>query len=78
MSNPGQIYTVSRCKTGMVGVYRLETQVLPGNGKFERTGIGSDREVKEATNTAFNYLKANSSSISGSISTTTKDFIINY
>lgn len=62
----------------MVGVYRLETQVLPGNGKFERTGIGSDREVKEATNTAFNYLKANSSSISGSISTTTKDFIINY
>lgn len=78
MSNPGQIYTVSRCKTGMVGVYRLETQVLPGNGKFERTGIGSDREVKEATNTAFNYLKANSGSISGSISTTTKDYIINY
>lgn len=78
MSNPGQIYTVSRCKTGMVGVYRLETQVLPGNGKFERTGIGSDREVKEATNTAFNYLKANSNTISASISTTTKDFIINY
>ncbi|MEG0835593.1 MAG: protease Lon-related BREX system protein BrxL, partial [Christensenellaceae bacterium] len=78
MSNPGQIYTVSRCKTGMVGVYRLETQILPGNGKFERTGIGSDREVKEATNTAFNYLKANSNTISASISTTTKDYIINY
>lgn len=78
MSNPGQIYTVSRGKNGLVGVYRLETQVLPGNGKFERTGLGSDREVKEATNTAFNYLKANSNSISGSISTTTKDYIINY
>ena len=24
----------------MVGVYRLETQVLPGNGKLERTGLG--------------------------------------
>lgn len=78
MSNPGQIYTVSRGKSGMVGVYRLETQVLPGNGKFERTGLGSDREAKEATNTAFNYLKANGNSISGSISTTTKDYIINY
>ena len=33
MNNPGNIYTVSRGKTGMVGVYRLETQVLPGNGK---------------------------------------------
>ncbi|MCD8119287.1 MAG: protease Lon-related BREX system protein BrxL [Lachnospiraceae bacterium] len=78
MSKPGHVYTVSQCKTGMVGVYRLETQVLPGNGKFERTGIGSDRDVKEATNTAFNYLKANGKTISGSISTTTKDYIINY
>lgn len=78
MSNPGQVYTVSRGKNGLVGVYRLETQMLPGNGKFERTGLGSDREVKEATNTAFNYLKANSNSISASISTTTKDYIINY
>lgn len=78
MSNPGQIYTVSRGKSGLVGVYRLETQMLPGNGKFERTGLGSDREVKEATNTAFNYLKANANAISGDISTTTKDYIINY
>ena len=78
MNKPGHIYTVSRGKTGMVGVYRLETQVLPGNGKFERTGIGADRDAKEATNTAFNYLKANGNSISGAISTTTKDYIINY
>ena len=78
ISNPGHVYTVSRGKTGMIGVYRLETQVLPGNGKFERTGLGSDREAKEATNTAFNYLKANGRSISNSISTTTKDYIINY
>lgn len=78
VSNPGHVYTVSRGKTGMIGLFRLETQVLPGNGKFERTGLGSDREAKEATNTAFNYLKANSRSISSSISTTTKDYIINY
>ena len=76
--NPGQVYTVSQGKSGMIGVFRLESQMLPGNGKFERTGIGTDRDAKEASNTAFNYLKANGSRISGSISTTTKDYIVNY
>lgn len=78
MCNPGQVYTVSQGKSGMIGVFRLESQMLPGNGKFERTGLGSDREPKEASNTAFNFLKANGNRISGSISTTTKDYIINY
>ena len=62
----------------MIGVFRLESQMLPGNGKFERTGIGSEREAREATNTAFNFLKANAGHISGTISTTTKDYIVNY
>ena len=78
MTNPGQAYTVSRAKSGFVGVYRLETQILPGNGKFTPTGIGSDKDVKEAVQTAFNYLKANSNAISGQISTTTKDYIVSY
>ncbi len=78
MCNPGQVYTVSQGKSGMIGVFRLESQMLPGNGKFERTGIGTDRDAKESSNTAFNFLKANGNRISGSISTTTKDYIINY
>lgn len=78
MCNPGQIYTISHGKSGMIGCFRLESQMLPGNGKFERTGLGSDSKCKEATNTAFNYLKANGNRISGAISTTTKDYIVNY
>ena len=78
MCNPGQVYTASQGKSGMIGVFRLESQMLPGNGKFERTGIGTDRDAKESTNTAFNFLKANANRISGSISTTMKDYIINY
>jgi ATP-dependent Lon protease len=78
MCNPGQVYTVSRGKSGMIGVFRLESQMLPGSGKFERTGLGSDRDAKEATNTAFNFLKANGNRISGSISTTNKDYIVGY
>lgn len=78
MCNPGQVYTVSQGKSGMIGVFRLESQMLPGNGKFEKTGLGSNPKCKEATNTAFNYLKANTNRISAAISTTTKDYIINY
>ena len=78
LCNPGQVYTISQGKSGMVGVFRLESQMLPGNGKLERTGLGSDREAKESSNTAFNFLKANGIRISGSISTTAKDYIINY
>ena len=78
MCNPGQVYTVSRGKTGMIGAFRLESQMLPGNGKMNLTGIGTERESKEATSTAFNYLKANAGSISGGISTTTKDYNITF
>ena len=63
---------------------RYDRMLYAGNtddawyGKLTCTGIGSGKEPKEATNTAFNYLKANGNRISGQISTTTKDYIINY
>lgn len=78
MGKPGSVYTVGRSKTGMVGCYHLETQMMPGNGKLTLTGLGTSSEIKQGPNTAFNYLKANGNSISGQISTTTKDYIIAY
>ena len=78
MSKPGCIYTIGKSKTGMLGCYRLETQMMPGSGKITCTGLGSGKEQKEATNTAFNYLKANGGAISASISTTTKEYLIDY
>lgn len=78
MCNPGQVYTVARGKSGMLGVFRLESQMLPGNGKFDKTGLGSDREAREAVATAYNFLKANGKRISSSIDIATKDYIINY
>ena len=76
--SPGQVYTVSPGKSGMIGLFRLESQILPGNGKLTCNGIGADREARESTLNAFNYLKANSNHISQSISTTNKDYIIQY
>lgn len=76
--NAVNVYTVAHGKSGMIGVFRLESQMLPGSGKFERTGLGSDSKYKEATITAFTYLKANSNRISGTISTTSRDYSIGY
>lgn len=77
LNKPGHIYTVSRGKSGMMGVFKLETQISSGSGKFERTGLGSNSQAKEAMDTAFKYLRANGNSISASISTTTKDYVVN-
>ena len=77
MCNPGQVYTVSRGQSEMIGVFFLASQMLLGNGKFDRTGLGSDRECPETSNTAFSFLNANGNRISGAISTTTRDYIIN-
>lgn len=77
IGKPGHIYHVGRGKSGMLGVFKLETQMTVGNGKFERTGLGSSSEAKESVDTAYKYLKANSKSISGNISTTTKDYLVN-
>ena len=76
--SPGQVHMVGRGKSGMLGIFRLESQMLSGNGKLERTGIGNDREARESSNTAFNYLKANGNRISTAISTTAKDYVVNY
>lgn len=78
MAAPGQVYTISRGKSGMIGAFRLESQMLPGNGKFDKTGLGTERGAKEAADTAFNFLRANARRISGNISTTEKNYVVNY
>ena len=78
LHKPGQVYTVSRGKSGMFGVFKLETEMVNGSGKFERTGIGSDREAKESLDTAYRYLKGNGKNISGTISTSNKDYFSEY
>lgn len=76
MGKPGHVYTVGRGDSGMIGVYKLENQVVSGSGKFDKSGVGSHRGAKEALDTAFRYFTANSKSISASISTKTKDFLM--
>lgn len=76
MGKPGHVYTVGHGDSGMIGVYKLENQVVSGTGKFEKSGVGSHRGAKESLDTAFRYFTANCKSISGSISTKTKDYLM--
>ncbi|NFI95396.1 protease Lon-related BREX system protein BrxL [Clostridium botulinum] len=76
ISKAGHIYTIGLGDSGMIGVYKIEVEVVGGSGKFEKTGLGYDREAKESIETAFRYFKANSKSISASISTTNKDYLM--
>lgn len=76
MGKPGHVYTISHGKSGMIGAYKIEIQMTPGSGKFERTGIGSDREAREAVDTAYNYLKANGRNVSASISTLNSNYLM--
>jgi len=72
----GHIYTVARGDSGMIGVFKLEIEVVSGNGKFEVTGAGSDREARESLKTAQNYFKANKKLISGTISMDSSDYLM--
>ncbi len=77
MTKPGQVYVVSGASSGRIGVYKIELQVVSGNGKYEKSGIGSSQKAKEAIQTAFNYFKANAKSVSQGISTKEKDYHLN-
>lgn len=76
LGKPGHVYTVGHGDSGMIGVYKLENQVVSGTGKFEKSGVGTHRGAKESLDTAFRYFTSNSKSISGSISTKTKDYLM--
>ena len=74
---PGQLFVVSREDTGgKIGIYKMEMQVVPGTGKYIKSGLGSSAKAKESIETAFNYYKANAKSISQSISTKEKDYFL--
>ncbi|MFC1727139.1 protease Lon-related BREX system protein BrxL [Patescibacteria group bacterium] len=71
---PGAVYTIAPSETGMVGVFKIETQVVNGNGSYKKTGLGSNSQAKENVEIAFNFFKANARSISGTISTKEKNY----
>jgi ATP-dependent Lon protease len=59
------LHTIGTGSGGHLGLYRLETQITAGNGKFAVSGIGSSSAAREALKVGFDYFKANLARISG-------------
>lgn len=76
LGKPGHVYTAGHADSGMIGVYKLENQVVSGSGRFDKSGVGTHRGAKESLDTAFRYFTANSKSVSSTISTKTKDYLM--
>ena len=73
---PGHVYTVGDTESGIIGVYKIEVEVVSGKGKFTKSGLSSNRLARENIDMAFNYFKANSKSISNSISTSKNNYLL--
>lgn len=76
MLKAGHTYFVGRGNSGMIGTFKIEVESPSGHGKFNITGVGTDRETKEALNTAYNYFKGNKKNISASIQVENVDYLL--
>lgn len=76
VGKPGHVYTIGNGSNDMKGLFKLETTMAEGNGKFEVLGLSNSRESKESLKTAQNYFRANAKSISHSISVDSKDYLM--
>ncbi len=72
---PGHLYMVSQGDSDRIGVFKLELQTIPGNGKLTRAGSASASRMKDSTNIALNYFKANARRVSSSIQPDNSDFL---
>ena len=76
VGKPGHVYTVANGTNGRKGLFKFESTMTNGGGKFDVTGMQSAKETKESVKTAQNYFKANAKQISVSISTENKDYLM--
>lgn len=72
--DPGALYTVGRGNSGQLGLYRLETQMTPGNGQVKLSGFGSSTGAKESVKVGYDYFRANVAHIQASVKAGDHDY----
>lgn len=56
----GTVYTIGKnAASGHKGLFRLDIQRMPGNGKISDTGFGGGTAIKEELKEAVNYVRSN-------------------
>lgn len=74
VGKPGHIYTIANGSNDMKGLFKLETTITDGNGKFEVLGMSASKDAKESLKTAQNYFRSNAKHISQTIMIDSKDY----
>lgn len=78
MPKPGVVHAVGRGgPTDQLGLYRIETQMMPGNGKHSVSGVGSGAyasAAKESIRVGYEYFKGNLSRISATAKFSESEF----
>ena len=72
----GHAYAISPGDNGMIGLFRLEIQATAGSGKLIRTGVAAASGARDAVSVSFNYFKANSNRVSGSVHPDGHDYLL--
>ncbi|WP_225047870.1 protease Lon-related BREX system protein BrxL [Lacticaseibacillus kribbianus] len=73
---PGFVYAVERDGDERLSLFKLESQVLSGNGHIESTGVGNNRAAREAAKAGMRLLTTSYRSIDQRIAPDRHDYVL--
>lgn len=72
----GHVFGVGRSIADEMAVYRLENKAVSGNAVFRMEGVGSNREVRDALNAAFEQFKNCAPRLAAGMHVTSRDYLL--
>lgn len=75
-SQAGHVFGVGRSIADEMAVYRLENKAVSGNAAFRMEGVGSNREVRDALNAAFEQFKNCAPRLAAGMHVTSRDYLL--
>lgn len=72
----GHVFGVGRSIADEMAVYRLENKAVSGNAAFRMEGVGSNREVRDALNAAFEQFKNCAPRLAAGVHVTSRDYLL--
>lgn len=72
----GHVFGVGRSIADEMAVYRLENKAVSGNAAFRMEGVGSNREVRDALNAAFEQFKNCAPRLAAGMQVASRDYLL--
>lgn len=72
----GHVFGVGRSIADEMAMYRLENKAVSGNAAFRMEGVGSNREVRDALNAAFEQFKNCAPRLAAGMHVTSRDYLL--